>query len=204
MKAELNEKNIDLNQIIQEIIEDKNLISELIENLNLEDDILRDNSYKVLVLLSLEQPKLIYPYWDKFKNKLLDKDSYHKLQGIIILANLSFHDIEDKFLKIFDVYSNLLKDKSFIVAVNVMEHLGIIAKAKPKLRERITGILLDSVNTTQQPKDLMIGAAINSLDEYIDYIDNKTEIIKFIRKQLNSENPQTRKIAKDFLIRYIH
>ena len=202
MIAELKDKNINIKQIVPKVINNTSLIKELIDNLNSKDDILRYNSFQVLQELSLIQPVLLYPYWDKFQRRLTDKNSFHKLHAIIILANLSFIDIEDKFMTIFDSYCSLLNDKSFIVAVNVMEHLGSIAKAKPALRDKITHILLDSINNPQKHKGLMTGAALTSLDEYVDYIDNKTEIISFAQKLLDSESPKTRKIAQNFLIRY--
>ena len=47
--------------------------------------------------------------------------------------------------------------------------------------------------------DLIKGYAIESFGEYFEEARDKDRIIEFVRQQLNSKSPKTRKIAKKFL-----
>lgn len=77
---------------------------------------------------------------------------------------------------------------------------GKIAKAKPNLQSKITDKLLN-INTIYQGKqiELIKAYVIDAFDEYFDEAKNKKEIVEFVKKQLKSESPKTRKKAKEFL-----
>ena len=130
---------------------------------------------------------------------MLESDNaYHKLIAVRILANLTHADKENKFEELFDQYYHLLND-SVIVAGHLAASSGTIAKAKPKLRYKITQKLLSIDQTTQKHKDLVKAYAIDAFNEYFKESENQSEILQFIREQLNSTSPKTRKRAKQFL-----
>ena len=51
-------------------------------------------------------------------------------------------------------------------------------------------------------KEMVKGYAIQGVSEYFKDFKNKDEIIKFVKKQLGSESPSTKKKAKEFLKRW--
>jgi hypothetical protein len=110
-------------------------------------------------------------------------------------------DTKGKFEKIFDRFYSLLDDKSFITAAYLASASGKIAKTKPKLQNKITNRLLSIDKTHHDPEriDLVKGSIIESFKEYFEESKNKKEIIEFVRKQLKSKSPKTKKIAKEFI-----
>jgi hypothetical protein len=203
MPANLNNKTINIKAVAKKALKDDKLMTELLDNLWSKNETIRYNSHKVLFLITEEQPQTLYSNWDYFV-KFLDSDNtYHKLSAILLLANLTKVDKDNKFEKVFDQFYGLLNDRSFITAAYLAGASGKIVKAKPKLQTRITNRLL-SINKThheQERKDLVKTYIIKAFEEYFDQTRNKKRIIEFAKKQLNCKSPKTRKAAKEFLKR---
>ena len=118
--------------------------------------------------------------------------------AVRILANLTHVDKENRFEGLFDRYYALLND-SVIVAGHLAACSGTISKAKPELRSNITQQLLNIDKIMQKHKDLVKAYVIDAFYEYFREAENKSEILQFVRGQLNSRSPKTRKKAKQFL-----
>jgi hypothetical protein len=201
MPPKLNNKNIDIEAVAKKAQKDDKLLAELLDNLRTKNEMIRYNSHKVLFSISEQQPKVLYPKWDFFTDLLDSDNTYHKLSSIQLLANLTKADTNGKFEKTFNKFYNLLDDTSFITAAYVAAASGKIAKAKPKLQTKITNRLLNIDKTHHDPerKDLVKGSAIESFKEYFEDARNKKKIIDFVKKQLKSKSPKSKKIAKEFL-----
>lgn len=201
MLEDLDKKSVNVESIAKKALEVEKVFSELLEGILSKKDTIRYNSFKILMLISEEQPKKVYPDWDFFVNLLSSDNTYHKNIAVNIIANLTSADKEDKFEKIFDQYYNLLDDKSVIPAAQLAANSGKIAKAKPELQTKITNNLLNIDKTNHPPhrKELIKAGAIEAFNEYFEEAENKKKIIEFVKKQLDSESPKTRKTAKEFL-----
>ncbi len=103
----------------------------------------------------------------------------------------------------FDEFYGYLKSEKTITSIYIVKSSGKIARYKPELIEKITKILLDieKIHPGKQI-ELVKSAAIESLSEFFKFIENKKKVIDFVKKQINSSSPKTRKIAKDFLKKY--
>jgi hypothetical protein len=203
MPANLNNKSINIKAVAKKALKDDKLLAELLDNLWSKNETIRYNSHKVLFFITEEQPQTLYSNWDYFV-KFLDSDNtYHKLSAVLLLANLTKVDKDNKFEKVFDRFYGLMNDKSFITAAYVAGASGQIAKAKPKLRTRITNRLLsiDKTHHQQERKDLVKTSIIEAFEEDFDQTRNKKRIIEFVKKQLSCKSPKTRKTAKEFLKR---
>jgi hypothetical protein len=203
MPANLNNKTINIKVVAKKALKDDKLMAELLDNLWSKNETIRYNSHKILVVITEEQPQTLYSNWDYFV-KFLDSDNtYHKLTAVLLLANLTKVDKNNKFEKVFDRFYGLLNDRSFITAAYLAGASGKIAKAKPKLQTRITNRLLsiDKTHHEQERKDLVKTNIIEAFEEYFDQTRNKKRIIEFVKKQLNCKSPKTRKAAKEFLKR---
>jgi hypothetical protein len=203
MPANLNNKNINIKAVAEKALKDDKLLAELLDNLWSKNETIRYNSHKVLCLISQEHPRILYPQWDYFAQFLKSDNTYHKLSAIHILANLIKADTKGKFEKMFDRFYRLLDDKSFITAAYVAGASGKIARAKPKLQAKITNRLLSIDKTHHDPEriDLVKGSIIESFKEFSEESKNKKKIMEFVKKQLKSKSPKTKKIAKDFIER---
>jgi len=201
MLTELSKKRIDVEKVAKRALADPKVLSELFEGILCKKETIRFNSFKVLLQLSEEHPKLLYPEWDFFA-KLLDTDNaYHIYIAIYIIANLTRVDTKNKFEKMFKKYYDFLDDARIVPPSHVALNSGKIIRAKPKLQTKITKRLLAIDETHHEPgrKDLIKGYVIEGFSEYFGEAKNKKEIIEFVKRQLNSTSPKTRKVAKEFL-----
>jgi hypothetical protein len=198
MLPELKRKGINIANIALKALEDTEVLSELLNGLHSKKDTYRSNCFQVLHYISETNPHRLYSKWDSFVSLLKSDNAYHQLIAVRILANLTYADQKNKFGELFDRYYHLLND-SVIVAGHLAACSGTIAKAKPEMRPKITQRLLNIDRTTQKHKDLVKAYVIDAFNEYFSESENKSAILQFVREQLNSTSPKTRKKAKQFL-----
>lgn len=204
MLPDLNTKDVDVESLAREALEDEDLLSELVAGLSAKEERVGHNCLRALLLLAEENPLVLYPYWDIFVELLRSENTYFKLRGANLIAAIISVDSEDRFQEIFDEYYALLDGKSVIAACYVAGNSGRIANAKPQLRAEITARLL-SIDDTHHPperRDLIKGHAVEALGEYFEDSGDRSKILEFVRAQLESESPRTRKKAREFLKRW--
>ncbi len=201
MSSELPEKESDVESRAHKALTDKAALTELLAGILSKKDEIRSPSFKALLLISEEHPELLYPHWDYFAALLESNNTFLKYQAIYLIASLTKADTANKFERLFDTYYNLLDDKSIIPASHAALNSGKIARAKPELQTRITDRLLRIDETHHEPdhKDLIKSYVIDAFDEYFDVAEDKEMILEFVRRQLESGSPKTRKNAKEFL-----
>jgi len=204
MLPDLNDKNMNVETMAKEALKDEKILFELLGNLKIKNETVRYNSSKVLNLLSEKNPEVLYPKWDYFVELLSTDHTYWKLSVIPLLANLARIDKKNKLDAVFEKFFGLLNDRSIIPAIWIAANSGKIAKAKPKLQTRITDELLNVDQTHHHPerRDLIKAGAIESFAEYYEEAADKKKILEFVRNQLECRSPKTRKIAKEFLIKW--
>lgn len=142
--SDLSKKGICVESVGKEALENDKVLSELFEGILSKKDTIRYNSFKVLLLISEENPEVLYPKWDFFVGLIDSGNAYPRLIAVRIIANLTRADSRDKFNKIFDKYYDLFND-SVIVAGHLAANSGKIAKAKPELQTRVTNELLNKI-----------------------------------------------------------
>ena len=201
MLSDLSKKKLNVKNAAKKALGDKRAISELLDGILSKKETIRFNSFKVLLLLSEEHPKVLYPEWDFFADLLNTDNAYHKYIAIYILANLAVDDPKGRFEKIFNRYYSLLDDESVIPPAHVAANSPKIARAKPHLQTKITNRLLSVDKTHQRPerKDLIKGYIIEAFGQYFEEAENKKRMLDFAKVELNSRSPSTKKKAKEFL-----
>ena len=197
----IEKKNVDAESIAKKVVKDERLLDDLLEGVSSEKAVIKYKSLKVLMLVSEQQPKMLYPEWDFFVKLLDDDNTFLRVIGATIIANLTRVDTKNKFEKIFNKYYSLLEDESMINAANIAGRSGIIARAKPHLQGKITNKLLDIDKThhSSECKNIIKGKAILSFEEYIGEFKDKKKIIHFVRNELKNTRSATRKKAEKFL-----
>ena len=197
---ELDKKDVDVASLAKRVLEDMEVLPELLDGILASKDFIRFNSFKVLLFISEELPEVLYPRWDFF-SALLDSDnSYQQYIAIYLISSLARADDSARLEGIFDKLYSILDGEGTITAAHLARNSGKIARAKPKLRARITERLLNiDRNHRGKQKELIKGHAIEAFDEYFEEAENQPEILEFVRKQLQSQSPKTRKLAREFL-----
>ncbi len=116
---------------------------------------------------------------------------------VLIIANLTSVDTEDRFVKVFDIFYENLKSKKTIVPIYVVKSSGKIVNFKPNLEEKITDLLLNIEKIYPGKQiELVKSAAIESFSEFFNKAKNKQKIISFVKKQLDSNKSENKENSK--------
>jgi hypothetical protein len=196
--------DVTANELSEKAMKDKELLSELLRGILSREDKTRYTSFRALMFISEKQPDLLYPHWDHLAS-LLDRENTHsKYIGSYLVASLTTVDRDGKFEEIFDKYYNLLNDKSIIPAAHVARNSSKIVRAKPELESKITERLLRIDKTHHRPghRELIKSEAIAAFNRYFEAAKDKEKIVEFVRRQVKSQSPKTRRNAKEFLDRW--
>ena len=116
-------------------------IPQLIEWLNLKDDSIRYQAFLLLQNRSIFFDD-VYPYWDTFRNKLKNDNSYQRNIGLMLIAENVKWDGENRMEDTIDEYLILLNDERPITIRQCIQALGKIAAAKPGLNDKIASSLI--------------------------------------------------------------
>lgn len=201
----LVDKSLTKEELLQKVKQDNNLLQIVINGTTSSKAGIRYGCAKVLMDLSEENPKLLYPYMDDFIDLLDSKYRILTWNAMAIIANLTKVDINRKFDAIFDKYYGFIDDEYMVTVANVVGHSGKIALAKPYLIERITNELLkvENISTTphltEECKKVIAENAIKSLNLFFDKIEQKEKVMLFVKNHLNSPRKTLRRAAENFL-----
>jgi hypothetical protein len=197
----IEKKNVTAESLAKKVPKDKKLLNEVIAGLTSDKPQIRYKCGKVLMILSKENPKVIYPKWDEFVKLLKNDNTFMKSIGITIIANLTRVDNKNRFDKIFDRFYGLLDDDSMITASNIAGLSGMIAQAKPKLQTKITNRLMniDKTHHSLECRNIIKGKVILSFDEYFEETRNKKKIIEYVKGELENSRPATKRKAEKFI-----
>jgi hypothetical protein len=190
----------DIDIIVEKVILDDSLIKPILERILSKNDEIREKNFRILLQISRKYPKVLYSKWDFLVDLLKSDNHFHRYMSINLIANIASNDISNKFKEIFDEYFGNIRNNRTMVAGQTTLNSGKIANKIPSLIPKITNILLniDKIHKGKQI-ELLNGYAIESFNEYFDKIKDKNEILNFVKKQLNSNSPKTRKNAKEFI-----
>jgi hypothetical protein len=187
-----------MRNLVKKALEEE--LSRALEGIMSKKDEIRSASFRILKRISEEQPNALYPKWDYLAD-LLDSDNHsQRYISINLLANLAKVDVQNRFEKIFDKYFANIEGERTMVAGQAALNSGKIAKAKPKLQAKITTVLLNIEKTHQGKQVELIKAyAVEAFNEYFKESSDKNKILDFVKAQLESKSPKTRKVAQEFL-----
>lgn len=178
----------------------KKSIEEDIQGLQSDNATVRDKHFFSLLPISEESPEKLYLYWEIFVDLLRKEKVSQKYVAIHLLANLVRVDTEKKFDPIVDEFYALLSHESPVVSPHVAGVSGKIVLAKPSLQSKIIPLLLDIDQIGGcRHHELMKSYIIQAFDDCFDVIKNQKNILDFVKLQVNSESPKTRKAAKEFI-----
>jgi len=155
-----------------------------------------------LSLISKKNPQKLYSKIDFFIDLLDSENNILKWNAIDVIANLASVDIDKRFEKIFEKFYGFLQEGSLITAGHVVGNSWKIVNVKPDLESRITDELLKVEKIklpTEECRNILLGHTILSFDQYFDKIQNKHEVVSFVKRQLNNSRNATKTKAEKFL-----
>jgi hypothetical protein len=176
----------------------------MIDGLNSDTARIKYRCAKVLRIIAKQEPELLYPYWDTF-SKMLDNDNnIIKWEGIFVLGYLASVDKKNKIEKIIDKYLSFIDSPTMITTSNAIKGLGLIAKYKPEIRDKIIKKILTVENgkwDTPECKNIIFGQAIDTFREIFPDLDTASQkvVLEFTRKRTSNPRNSTENKAKKFI-----
>lgn len=202
----ISDKNVNIREYAEKAINDSQ-IRDRIVNLMLNNPAIMVyyNSYYIISQASELKPELFYNYWDDWVMLLNHQNSYHRDFALNLMANLTQVDTENKFSLIFDDYFSHINDEKFMTSRQCIQNTAKILTNKGELTEDITNILLDidaRCNFPEKQKALLKSDVIDLFEEFYEQINDKERINEFIKAELDSISPKTKRKAKNFVKTY--
>ena len=201
----LLDKRMTKEELLNRVKQDFSLIPLLLKGVDHPKAAVRYGCAKVLMDLSEEHPEKMYPHFDFFVNLLDSKYRILMWNALAILANLTQVDSDKKFDAIFDKYYSFLDNGYMVTVSNVVGNSATIALAKPYLIPKITDEILKvqdlslTPHLTEECKRVIAQQAIKSFDLFFDRIDQKKEVISFVKLHVDSPRKKLRVAAEAFL-----
>jgi hypothetical protein len=199
---QIGQKGSDKEQVAERVIAEPGLLKSVIEGLSARPAAIKYGCSKVLRLISQKKPEFLYPRFDFFVKRLDIDNTFLKCDAILILANLTSVDSDNKFEAIFDRYFAPIKGPTLIVAANIIGSAAKIALSKSELSDRIAAELLKVEKAkyqTDECRRIALGQAIDAFDEFFERIGDKERVRRLVKKQLRNTRKSAAKKAAQFL-----
>lgn len=204
--SEISDKNVDVDKFAEIVINEDPIRQEIVNQmLNNKHIMVYYHSYNILSKASELKPELFYRYWDDFASLLNHENSYHRDFGLTLIANLTHVDTENKFASVSEDYFKHINDAKFMTARHCIQNTAKILANKSELKEDILNILLnidELCNFSEKRKALIKSDVIDVFDKSYGEMNNKEMINKFVKVELNSTSPKTKKRAREFILKY--
>lgn len=198
----LNKKDIRAEEIVEQVLANSSLIDDLVAGISSSKPEVRFGSAKILWIISKRNPEILSSKTSFFLNLLDSNNNILKWNAIRTLANLATADDHEDLSEVLKKFRGLLYEGSLITAANIVESLGKIALAKPQFQAEITEELLKAKEIpvpTEECRNILMGKAIMTFERYYGKIQNKDEVLSFVKSQLNNSRKATRTKAGKFL-----
>jgi len=201
----LGKNEITADELSVHIKKDFKMLPMIIEGVDSSNPRIKYGCAKILSIISQDSPEELYTNIDFFIELLNSENNIIKWNAMDILANLTKVDKDKKFDDIFKKYYDLLNEDAMVTVGHVIDNSGKIALAKHYLSQNITNELLklEKIPTkprvTQECKNILYGKAILAFNAYFDHIENKKEVISFVKRQLKCTRPATKAKAEKFI-----
>ena len=200
----IGQKGVDKANIAKRVASVPELIPKVLEGLGAKKAGVKYGCAKVLRIISEQQPKALYPYIDSFIDLLDSDNKIMNWEGIHVIGNLAGVDEENRIDRILDKYLAPISGPVMITAANAIGGAAKIASAKPHLAERVATEMLKVEHAeyqTTECRNVALGQAITSFDQFFEHIENKEPVLESVRRQLDNTRNSTRKKAAEFLAR---
>lgn len=201
----LVDKTITKKELLDNVKQDSSLIPLLITGTGSSKASVRYGCAKVLMDFSKDEPQKLYPHVDSFIELLDSKYRILMWNALAIIANLTRVDSDKKFDAIFDKYYSFLDNDYMVTVSNVVGNSATIALAKPYLIPKITDEILQvqdlslTPHLTEECKRVIAQQAIKSFDLFFDRINQKEEVLSFVKLHVDSSRKKLKVAAEAFL-----
>lgn len=183
----------------------KPLVNDLIQALDSPVARERFSAAKALRMLSEAEPQTLYSYFDVLAKGLDSQNSFLRWDATRTLANLASEDRQQKLDALLDRLLESIPGPQMIGAATAIAAAANVALAKPYLADRIAAAILEVRTAKYQTAEchhIAVGHAIESLGRFLQLVQDRRPVIRFVRAQIENPRAATRRKAETFLRRW--
>ena len=205
---QIGNQQISDEQALEIVKADFSILPEIMEGVSSNNPRIKFGCAKILSKISKEYPEELYKDIEFFVELLNNENNTIKWSAMDVLANLTVVDEDKKFDDIFKKYYDLINADTMITVGHVVDNSAKIANSKPYLSKKITNRLLQieklpvKPRVTDECKNILYGKAIQAFEQYYEHIENKNDVLSFIRRQTKNSRLSTKAKAEQFLRNY--
>jgi hypothetical protein len=207
LMKKIAEKDFDVDEFVELTITNEKARDEIVYQMISNSKIMTYyHCYYIVEKATRKHPELFYQYWHDIADLIHHTNSYHRDFGLDIIGNLIKVDKENRFIEIEDDYFTAINDEKFMTGNCCVKNMLKIFLYKVDLRKRVVEILLDIDNHcdyTEKQKAVLKSDVLEVFDEVYGDAAKQDEINEFIRAEINSISPKTRKKARELIQKYI-
>jgi len=197
-------------EIALQVKSDPGLLPKLLDVMESDTSGIKFAYDKAVRLISLEQPELLYPHFDKILDLFKHKNSFIRWGAIATLGNLVAVDSEGRALAAIDDLLDLLTSDSMIDAANAAGQIWKFVMRFPELDDKATNALLKTPTHIylykQQPSPecgfIVAAAVLGCFEMYFSASRHQEKMLDFAGKALTCPREATSKRAQVFLERF--
>jgi hypothetical protein len=161
---------------------------------------------KVLMALSETNPEVLYPIFDSVAGLLETDNKIIRWSAIAMIANLASVDREGRIDRLIDLYLAPIPGPVMITAGNTMRGATTIAASHKHLADKIVQAMLQVEHghyQTEECRNIAIGHAIKALSSLAPELQRSERVIDFVTRQTQNSRASTRKMAEQYLKKYL-
>ena len=196
---------VDPERLAARVMREPDRLEEIIRGLEAAQGAARFGWAKVLLILARKAPAILYPRLDVVLGLLRGESKILQWTAILAIGDLAAVDSKGRIEAILDELLAPIPGPVMITAANTIGAAAKIARARPRLADRIAREILKVEKAryaTPECRNVAIGQAIEALDEFFEAISDREPVIGFIERQLENTRPATRKKAEKWLGRH--
>jgi len=204
--AKIAAKDFELEHFVQLALDDPQARDEIVCQMLTNPAIMvYYHCYYVVEKASREQPALFYRYWDDIAALLSHPNSYQRDFAVEIIGNLAQVDQENRFAGLAEAYFGILNDEKFMTGNCCLKNLLKIYRYKAGQRARVMNTLLEidlRCDYIPKQKAVLKADVLAIFDEIYFETPEQERINAFIRAEISSPSPKTRRKARELVKKY--
>lgn len=141
---------------------------------------------KAVLATAERDPARVYPQFEVLAVLLSSSSKVVRWEAIRTLAHLATVDVEHKLDAHLECYLDFLQGENMISAANAVKGAARIALARPDLRTRIVGALLEverAAYETPECRNVVIGRVLDAFRELGSDVCRRPDVTAFIQRQ---------------------
>lgn len=188
-----------------EFIDNNDLIVYLFNMCEDKKNRLKYQAEKVIRELSIYNPKILYPYFERMLHFLNGDNKFLRYGFLLTMPNLLCVDLCNKWAYIRATYLKFYNSNNVIEFNNCVKGFKEIIKTHREEELIVIPILLDIDNhefKTEKCIEIAKNTVLECFFNIYESSNHKEEIMKFVKDNINSNTPTIRNSVQRFLKKY--